>query len=438
VAVAVSGGRDSTALWHATARAAAGLGLDVVGLHVHHGLQPEADAWLAHLQRQARRWASRGLPVRLDWRRLSERPQRGDSVEAWARRARYAALAEMATQQGAGLVLLAHHRRDQAETFLLQALRGAGPAGLAAMPRSAHRLGLVWARPWLGQSSDAIDSYLRRHRLRHVLDLSNADPRYARSRLRQQLWPHLQAAFPDAEAGLCASARRAQEAAEGLRELAALDLQACTDASGALRVAAWSGLSDARRALTLRSWLSGLSPKGAAESLVQRLRHELGRARPGSRWPGPDGPLYLHAGLLRPGDAPREAPSQRPPCLHVDLSREGVHPVPEWGGAFIVRRSRGGGIDPAQLQRCELRPRLGGERFQLRPGTMPRCLKKQYQACEVPAWMRGGPLAYAHGALVYVPGLGLDARRQAPPGVRALQLLWQPEPGGPGSAARSA
>lgn len=438
VAVAVSGGRDSTALWHATARAAAGLGLDVVGLHVHHGLQPDADAWLAHLQRQARRWASRGLPIRLAWRHLTERPGRGDSVEAWARRERYAAMAEMASEQGAKLVLLAHHRRDQAETFLLQALRGAGPAGLAAMPRSAQRLGLEWARPWLGQSRDAIDAYLHRHRLRHVFDLSNMDPRYARSRLRQQLWPNLELAFPDAEVSLCASARRAQEAAEALRELAALDLQACTDASGALRVAAWAKLSDARRALTLRSWLAALSSSGAAESLVQRLRHELAQARPGSRWPGPNGLLCLHAGLLRPGHAGQEAATGRPDSLHIDLSREGAHPVPEWGGAFVVRRSRGAGIDAAQLLSCELRPRVGGERFQLRPGALPRSLKKQYQATEVPAWMRGGPLVYAQGVLVYVPGLGIDARRLAPAGVRALQLLWQPAPLRPGRAARSA
>jgi tRNA(Ile)-lysidine synthase len=120
VAVAFSGGRDSTALLHATLRAARDGGVQVVALHVHHNLQPEADTWLAHAQQVCQRW-SRGAPLRLLHRRLAGTPARGDSVEAWARRERYRALADMAHEAGAELVLLAQHRRDQAETFLLRA-----------------------------------------------------------------------------------------------------------------------------------------------------------------------------------------------------------------------------------------------------------------------------------------------------------------------------
>jgi len=138
VAVAASGGRDSTALLHATCRAARELGLEVVALHVHHGLMPQADAWLDHVRRQCARWSKTGLPVRFRAQVLAGQPGRGASVEAWARHKRYAALASMAHDEGIGLVLLAHHRSDQAETFLLQALRGSGPAGLSAMPARAE------------------------------------------------------------------------------------------------------------------------------------------------------------------------------------------------------------------------------------------------------------------------------------------------------------
>ena len=183
--MAVSGGRDSTALWHVTARAARGTAIEVVALHVHHGLQAQADDWVIHLRRQAARWAASGLPVRLCWVRLQRSPARGDSIEAWARRERYATLAALARDEGIGTVLLAHHRLDQAETFVLQALRGAGPAGLAAMPRRAERDGIVWVRPWLDQPREAIEAHVRRHRLSHVDDPSNAGNRLACSRLRR-------------------------------------------------------------------------------------------------------------------------------------------------------------------------------------------------------------------------------------------------------------
>src|SRR5215218_10170064 len=110
VAVAFSGGLDSTALLHATLTEAASLGLSVLALHVHHGLSVNADAWLAHVESLCARWSRRGLPVELAATRLTERPAAGQSVEAWARRARYRALREMAVERGVDLVLLAHHQ----------------------------------------------------------------------------------------------------------------------------------------------------------------------------------------------------------------------------------------------------------------------------------------------------------------------------------------
>ena len=187
VAVAASGGLDSTALLHFTARIAARCGLQVHALHVHHGLHADAGAWMAQVARQCRRWGG----ITFHGHRVQEQPAAGDSVEAWARRVRYQALAQMARAADCSLVLLAHHRRDQAETVWLQALRGAGPAGLAAMPRVVCREGLTWARPWLDQPREAIAAYARRHRLQYVIDPANGDDRYARSRLRSRLWPAL-------------------------------------------------------------------------------------------------------------------------------------------------------------------------------------------------------------------------------------------------------
>jgi len=432
IAVAVSGGRDSTALWHATARAAAasGQGIEVIGLHVHHGLQVQANDWLAHLKRQARRWKGSGLPVSLQWRILQTRPARGDSVEAWARRERYDALGDMARQGDIDAVLLAHHQRDQAETFLLQALRGAGPAGLAAMPRTAQRAGIQWLRPWLAQPSESIDSYVRRFRLSHIEDPSNARHEPARSRLRLELWPLLDEHFDQAAQCLAASAARAQEAAECLQELAGIDLQALCTTDKALVLDEWRKLSQARRSNGLRAWLAQRLHGGVPESLVQRLLLELPRVKV-ARWPVSAGELRLHDGRLRFAEATMPAPRSQPPG-RLDLSQPGDHPVDEWGGTFEVRLAPGPGLAQQQLRDCELRARCGGERFQSAPGSLPRSLKKQYQAARVPAWGRSGPLVYSDGQLLFVPGLGIDARRHAAPATPALQLRWvaQPAKGG--------
>lgn len=421
IAVAVSGGRDSTALWHATARAARGSELQVIGLHVHHGLQPEADVWVAHLQAQARRWAAGGLPVSLQWQRLQGTPAAGDSIEAWARRGRYAALADMARDCGAGIVLLAHHRRDQAETFVLQALRGAGPAGLAAMPREAQREGLIWARPWLAQPREAVDAYLRRHRLGFIDDPSNADRRLARNRLRHELWPALAHGFEHAETSLAASAWRAQEAAACLRELAQID----ASPDGRLHLPVWLTLSPARRGNLLRAWLSDQTSTGVPESLVQRLLRELPGAANASAWPWHGGELRLHAGQLQVvhGTQTPAAPAPQP----IDLSREGRVAVPAWRGSFEVRAVDSDGLAPQRLRHCELRARSGGERFQRARGSPPRSLKKQFQDAGVPAWQRGGPLLYGAQALLFVPGLGVDARCQAQHGTPMLGLRWLPD-----------
>ena len=432
VAVAVSGGLDSTALLHCTARLT-GADVEVHALHVHHGLQPEADAWMAQVAAQCRRWRTGGMPIRFHGFRVTGHPAPGDSIEAWARRMRYQALAQMARAADCKLVLLAHHRQDQAETVLLQALRGAGPAGLAAMPRSAQRQGLTWARPWLDLPREAIVGYARRWRLAFVADPSNADQRYARSRLRQQLWPGLLQAFPDAEVTLAMVARRAHEAREIADEVALRDL-ADVAAGHGLRVPAWAALSPARQTNVLRHWLAAQLGAPVPESLVQRLAGELPGRAVGS-WPAGDRPLRLHGGVLAVGPlraggwaGPREfplVPSDVQPKT-VDLSQPGVHALTPWAGSVRVEEVAQGGVPAALLRLAQWRPRVGGEQFQSNPAGVPRSLKKQFQDRSVPAWLRDGPLLWAGGHLVFVPGLGLDARMLGLTGSPRVLLGLQP------------
>ncbi len=424
VAVAASGGRDSTALLHCTLRAAAPLGIEVVALHVHHGLHAEADDWLAQVRRQSRRWGAA-----FACRRLNAAPGAGESIEAWARRERYQALAEMAQAAGCGLVLLAHHRRDQAETFLLQALRGGGAAGLSAMPASVPRQGLVWARPWLDHPREAVEAYLHRHRLRHVDDSSNADPRYARNRLRLQVWPSLTRAFDDAEHALAAAARQAQQARALASEVAALDLPPLLS-DGALALAPWLLLPPARRRNALHAWLTTALAAPVPLSLLNRLGDELpGRGH--GAWPAPGAELRLYRGLLAPHPV-AGATLQHGPAVALDLSQPGDVPVPAWRGCFDVRATDVGGVAPALLQQLTAGPRCGGEQFCLAPRGSVRSLKKQYQAAAVPVWARQGPLLFLpDGRLLFAPGLGVDASLRAPAGQPQLALHWCPDLPGP-------
>lgn len=424
MAVAFSGGRDSLALLHATVHAAKALGLQVVALHVHHGLVASANEWVTHAAAVCQRWQRRGLPVRLRWQRVQGQPAAGQSVEAWARTERYIALAAMAKCEGAALVLLGQHRQDQAETVLLQALRGSGPRGLAAMPRQIERQGLTWVRPWLDQPRSAIDAYVRRHRLKPIEDPSNANIALARNRLRLTVWPALACAFEDAEVTLAAVARRAQEADAVLREVAELDL-ALVNTDGVLQLAPWLRLSNARRTNVLRAWLATHWQQGPPDSIVQRLLQELPQTKAG-RWPAQAGTaLVLFRGRLRWANSPATAVTGG--RRHCDLRGESMLHVPDWAGTLTLTAAQNHGLAESDLSRLELRPRSGGERFSLTPKATPRSLKKQFQAAAVDGDARHGPLLWCDNALVFVPGLGIDARHWAAEGQPQWQLTWIPD-----------
>lgn len=417
VAVACSGGRDSMALLHATAETAKVLSLDVVALHVHHGLNRQADAWQRLVEQQCEHFGIACIA-----RRIRTRPARGDSVEAWARRERYRALAGMAKEQGAGIVLLAHHRRDQAETFVLQALRGAGVAGLAGMPRIVARDGVTWARPWLELPRESIEAYVREHRIAHIDDDSNSDPRFARNRLRVAVWPALTAAFPQAEASIADAAAWAQQADECLRELATLDLATVSSPAG-LKVAAWQELSTGRRSNALRAWLRQVSGEPPTASLTQRLMDELS-ASGSAEWSCGDRTLRRYRGVLHCETPAIQPPATVLPESTLSIRRAGTYRLPGWAGALVAARVREGGVPAAWLARIELCPRSGGEQFQAGIGRPPRSLKKQYQAAAVAPGEREGPLVYSGGQLVFVPGLGIDARVIAMPGQPQFTLRW--------------
>ncbi|WP_213954119.1 tRNA lysidine(34) synthetase TilS [Variovorax sp. dw_954] len=248
LAVAYSGGADSTALLVACAARWPG---QVEAFHVHHGLQVAADEF----ERQCAVVCER-LGVTLRVHRVDARHAPGESPEDAARRARYASLAALAraegTRPGIGSIALGQHADDQVETVLLALSRGAGVAGLAAMPEVAQRDGLVLHRPLLGVPAAEIRAWLKARDVPWIEDPSNADARFTRNRIRAELLPALDRAFPQFRSTFARSARHAAQAHALLVELAQQDLAAIGAPPG---IDALRRLSRARQANVLRHWL---------------------------------------------------------------------------------------------------------------------------------------------------------------------------------------
>ena len=306
---------------------------------------------------------------------------------------------------------------------MLQALRGGGVAALAAMPRVARREGLTWARPWLAQPRTAIDAYARRHRLRWVDDDSNDDERFARNRMRRQVWPALEAAFADAEATIVAASERAQHAAAVVDEIAALDLASIAGDDG-LDIAAWRRLSPARQRQAMLRWLRRSLAAPPPASLLERLLEELRAAESQRRWPSSGGELVAYRGRLRVLRAASSADAPAP--VDIDLSRVGEYEIVGWQGAFRVDEAAAGGIAVARARRLEVRARLPGDRFQAGPRRPPRSLKLQFQSCAVAPALRDVPIVCIDGEPAFVPGLGVDARVVAAAGEPQVTFTWLP------------
>jgi tRNA(Ile)-lysidine synthase len=396
----------------------------VLALHVHHGLSPQADAWRDRLGRVCRRWR-RGAAADLRFVPLHVKvdPRSSAGLEAEARQRRYEALTRAAHSEGARVVLLAHHRDDQTETVLLQALRGAGPAGLSAMPRQIERDGLLWIRPWLGRPRSAIEAYLHRYRLNPVEDESNLDPRFSRNRLRHQVVPAVRASFPEVDTAMAAVARHAQDAAACLDELARMDLARCRgQGPDRLSQEALQGLSGARLRNLLRVWLGQVHQISVTEPLLSRLSQELvmdsGSGVGQRRWQlGPARWLELHRRQLGIFRASGDSGQTSPGSHTLETLAEGSHQLPGWAsGTLEISRALPGepGIRVDRLHALgplRLVCRQPAMQFQLTSRSMPRALVKQFQARDVALPVRSGPyLLTVADELLFAPGLGLDGR----------------------------
>lgn len=369
IAVALSGGVDSVVLLHRL-RSRAG----VCAVHVHHGLSPDADAWARFCRKLCKDW---NVPLTI---RKVKVARSGKGLEAAAREARYAAFAK----EKAPVIALAHHLDDQAETVLMNLLRGAGLRGASGMQPLSRFGDKQLTRPLLDVPREEILEYARRHALEWIEDQSNLDESLTRNFVRLRLGPLIETRFPQWKQSVARAARHFSRRDAGAREL----LRSYLERKG-LRAP-----SEARLVEMLKQLTSG----GART----RVQHD------GATFRVYRGKILADAAAAVPFAALRWKGERR-------------LKLPALGGELRFRP--GEGIASRHLKNeFQVRLRGGGERLQLHPRRPRRTLKNLFQEAGVPAWARERlPLLYCGNELVWAPGLGVDVRYRG----RGLLPEWR-------------
>lgn len=419
VLLGFSGGLDSTVLLHAISTS---FGAGLSAIHVHHGLHPDADVWAAHCRR-----VCEGLEVPLKIVRVEVVRNRGDGLEAAARNARHAAFqAELHDDE---ILALAHHRDDQAETFLLRALRASGPDGLGAM-RRWRRFGRGWLwRPLLDLPRSELLAYAQQHGLQWIEDPSNTDTAIDRNFLRHRVLPLLRERWPQADA---AFARSSALSAQAVDLLDAEDAQALAALRGGdlhvLAVAALLQLSAARRARVLRRWITELALPPLPAAGIDRIENDLLPAAADRvaeftwqgavirRWRG-----SLHAERKQPALPPQ-----------WKMAWDGHDPAQLPAGGTL-RLEGAAGFDAPLL----LGARQGGERVTLPGRSHSHSLKHVLQDIGVPPWVRERlpVLLDARGKVMAAGDLAYSAEFDGWLRDRGARLVWSREKGSESSCA---
>jgi len=377
--LAYSGGIDSTVLLHLLVQIHNRLPAPLSAVHVDHGLQAESSGWAAHCAAQS---SDFGIP--LASLSVDATPAHGHSPEAAARHARYRAIA--AELPPRTLLLTAHHRDDQAETLLLQLLRGSGIEGLSAMPRWRK-----WEQGWLGRplldiARVEIADYADSHGLQWIDDPSNARTHADRNFLRQQVMPLLQSRWPSAPAAIARTASHCGAAVQSLQQQAGQWLQQSLGDDGhSLGLELLRGLGDDDAGRLLRAWLryNGIDMP-STRRLQELLRQAVLSADDGvMRVPIENRVVRRYRDRLWLTDAVLPRPPVEPQAWHGDAIDLG-------DCGRLERHLAPGGIDPDAWAQGTVTVvfRAPGMRFTPTGRRGTRSFKKLAQEYGVPPWLR--------------------------------------------------
>ena len=397
IAVAFSGGMDSSALLHALAQLPAARARGLRAVHVDHSLHADSELWSEHCERFAREL---GVPMSVHHANVDRAS--GTGLEDAARKARFAAFEQ--TLGNGEVLAVAQHRDDQAETILLKLLRGAGPEGLGGMRRLRQfAQGYLW-RPLLDIPRSTLHRHAEMHGLRWIEDPSNNDTSLRRNFLRREIMPRLSERWPEVTSALAHSADWARAAADFIGDQTQQALAHLRGPVAAtLRWHDWLALPDALRDPVLRMWLREVGLDEPAHFHVMELERQL-RAQP-----------------------------DRAPCIAFEQTelrryRDLLHAmrpladVPQdwethWNGAPLDLPGGGRLLLQADLPpggRLRVSYRRGGEHVKPAGTAHTRELRTLLQEAGIPPWQRGRiPLIHDGEELLAVGDLFLSE-----PGVR--------------------
>ena len=409
--LALSGGLDSVVLLHALLALRDTHPFELRAVHVHHGLSPHADDWAGFCGQVCATHA-----VELTVHRVQIARDDPAGFEAAARRERQRIFAAL----DADFLLTAHQQDDQAETLLLQLLRGAGPKGLAAMAEMQARPGWrpVQLRPLLNVARADLLRAAQEQGLAWVDDESNQDTRYRRNALRQQVMPLLAQHFPGTGRTLARAAALQADAAELLDDLARLDAREAV-AGERLDCAVLARLSTPRARNLLRHFIEQHGQTLPSLRRLDEALHQLRDAHADARVRVNLGQVevwrYRGGAYLVPVAPPWAGP--------VRWQGEAAVWVPAAGASVRMDRVNGAGLRQAVLEAGEVTfgVRAGGERLRLQAGGPRRSLKNLLQEHAIPPWQRERlPLMWCDGRLVWAAGIGFEADLCASPGEAGL------------------
>ncbi|KZN12819.1 tRNA lysidine(34) synthetase TilS [Marinomonas sp. TW1] len=393
--VAYSGGVDSHVLLHAlVSQIPPEQKAKVTVMHVHHGLSPNADAWLDHCQQ-----VCQALNVTFYAQKVNLKTQA--SLEDAARKARYQVFEESLSAED--VLLLAHHQGDQAETVLFRLARGSGTKGLAGMPsiRSLGDKGACLVRPFLAINKAQIEHYAKQHALHWVEDESNQDERFSRNFLRQNVIPLMKTHFPNLEQSVSNMAQRVADDYEMLASLSAQHLSNVSNVHGGLDLNWLYQQPMPQRRFWLRQFV-----EQKTSSLTQAQCDSVLNMFAGGEDKQPEF-VFADGRLMRHQNALYVLPSER----SVEY------------GALVIGQMKTRGFDQLRLIQgtgVELKARPLGAKLLL-PNGQTRSLKKWLNDQQIPVWWREHlPYVFIQDELVAVANLWRH------PDYGQLQFEWQP------------